>query len=522
MGTFQLTYDDFTGGHYMGDHVNKQPGNTWKGSNVTLTPRGDIIPVNVDTTNTYTFTGASPISQGWVLDHWIVGGYSYVFATWEKPSAVYYSRLIVQNINDPASSPTTYTPSREFKGQAAYDPTIEKFYFASGGYIISLDKNTGTSTTISSALAGTASTNNVAISGYRLLTWAAPFGFGSTNDSSKLYYSNTARSSFATTDYYEFAGSIRAVYPRTNDIIVVTNEGTYSMVGVLGQSITIQRLLNTSDTMEGMRYSAVVGRNLVFGDSIRDGTIDGSLYEMVGATVSPIASFDSDVVISNYNSGKENMVVQNVGNGCVAVAFKTGSVYIGTQTGSWSRLSGLSSVSGTDKIRISQSSVDAQNEYFAVARVTGADTVAVQRFTFHVPFAMRTAYIFASSNTSTANGATGTMTLPDYWHGRPFTVKEVMAEWIIDDKSATYITGSAGISATVTPLGCVDVTPANVPSLTTSTASDSVTTSTLTTGWPIRTISRLRVDNANKGYGASIQIDIDSCRLRRVIVTCED
>lgn len=522
MGTFQLTYDDFTGGHYMGDRVNNQPANSWKGSNVVLSPRGDLIPVNIDTTNTYTFTtGSATISQGWVLDHWVVRGTSYLFATWEEPSAIYHSRLLKQNINNPSSSVTVYTPTRPFQGQVAYDPTNDQFYYASSGYIYTLS-NLGTSTLVSSTLVGTAATNNVAISGYRLLTWASPFGFGSTNDSTKLFYSNAARTTFATTDYYEFAGSIRAVYPRTNDIIVVTNEGTYSMVGVLGASITIQRLLNTSDTMEGMRYSAVVGRSLIFGDSIREGTIDGNLYELVGATVSPIASFDTDVIITNYNSGKENMVVQNVGNGCVAAAFQSGTVYVSSQSGGWAKLAGVSSLAGTDKIRISQSSVDAQNEYFAIARITGTNTLSVQRMTFHVPFAMRTAYVFGSSNTSTANGATGTVTLPDYWHSKPFVVKEVMLEWIVDDKSVTYITGSAGVSATVTPLGCVDVTPANVPSLTTSTASDSVTTSTLTTGWPIRTISRLRVDNANKGYGTSIQLDIDSCRLRRAIVTCED
>lgn len=521
MGTFQITYDDFTGGHYMGDRVNNQPANTWKGSQVVLHPRGDIMPM-MSTTDYHTFS-ATGLQEGAALDHWIVGGTSYVFMTWYATGPTYYARMLKKALDDPTGSISSQTVTgRTFQGLVAYDPTNSWFYFAYDGNIAKIT-TTGTASTVSTTLAATTDVNNVAIAGYRLLAWATPYAYNTTNNGSKLYYSDATRTTFATTDYYEFAGSIRGVYPRTNDIIVVTNEGVYSMVGVLGSSITIQRLLATSDTLEGMRYAAVLGRSLIFGDSIQTGTIDGHLYELSGASLRSIASFDNDVILDNYNSGSYNMVVQNAGNGRVVAAFRTGHVYVSDMNGTWSRLQSITTgVSGLNKTCISQGSTDSRNEYFAIVRVLTAGMVGITRFPMHAPFPIKDEYKWGTSNSNSTTGPTGTVTLADYWHDKPFTVKEVRVEWLIDDKTKTYVTGTAGVTATVTPLGCVDVTPANVPSLTTSAKTDSVTISTLTTGWPIRILSRLRVDNANKGYGMSLTMSLETCRMRRVIVTCED
>ena len=522
MGSFQITYDDFTGGHYMGDRVNNQPANTWKGSQVVLHPRGDIMPMT-SYSDYYTFSGAT-ISEVGIFDQWMVGGTCYTFVTWKSTTAVYYPRMLKKDFDSPASSISAYdSAGRNFQGLVAYDPTNTCFYFAYDGNIGKITTS-GTASNVSTALAATTDVNNVAIAGYRLLAWATPFCFNTGNNDSKLYYSDTTRTTFATTDYYEFAGSIRAVYPRTNDILVVTNEGVYSMVGVLGQSITIQRLLATNDTFEGMRYAAPIGRSLIFGDSVQEGTIDGNLYELSGATVRSIASFDNDVILDNYNAGDDNLVVQNAGNGRIVAAFRTGHVYVSDMNGTWSRLQSLSTYdTGLNKIAISRSSIDARNEYFVITRsASPVAMISLTRFPMHAPFPVKSGYKWGTTNTSSTTGPTGTVTLSEYWHNKPFVVKEVLTEWLIDDKTKTYVTGTAGVTATVTPLGCVDVTPANVPSLTTSAKTDSVTISTLTTGWPIRVISRLRVDNANKGYGMSLQMSLESCRLRRVVVTCED
>jgi hypothetical protein len=523
MGSFQITYDDFTGGHYMGDRVNKQPANTWKGSQVVLHPRGDIMPMT--SYSDYYTLSLSSINECGIFDCWIVGGTSYTFATYQQIGPTFYPRMIKKAFDDPSSAINSYDPggARIFQGQVAYDPTNSWFYFAYDGTIAKITTG-GTGSNISTALAVATNVNNVAMAGYRLLAWATPFCYNEGNNDSKLYYSDATRTTFATTDYYEFAGSIRAVYPRTNDILVVTNEGVYSMVGVLGQSITIQRLLATNDTAEGMRYAAPIGRSLIFGDSVQEGTIDGNLYELSGATVRSIASFDNDVILDNYNAGDDNLVVQNAGNGRIVAAFRTGHVYVSDINGTWTRLQSVSTNdTGLNRIAISRSSIDARNEYFVIARSDNSTTrISLTRFPMHAPFPIKSGYKWGTTNSNSTTGPTGTVTLSEYWHNKPFVVKEVLAEWLIDDKTKTYVTGTAGVTATVTPLGCVDVTPANVPSLTTSAKTDSVTISTLTTGWPIRVISRLRVDNANKGYGMSLQMSLESCRLRRVVVTCED
>lgn len=519
MGTFQITYDDFTGGHYMGDRANNQPSNTWKGQDVILTPRGDLVPVGWDFVRSVTTPLASPTEWG-IGDIWLVGANVYVFAHW-RTATTFAGRMYQQAIDTTGGTLYTATLTARPNGRVAYDATNSCFYYANSGTIYKV--TTGrVETTLSSALSATG-VGNCAIAGYRIVTWST--------SSAKLYYSNATRTTFATTDYYEFAGTISAVYPRSNDIVVVTSEGVYSMVGVLGSSITIQRILEGSDTKEGMNRAAVIGRSLIFSDSTLSGEIDGSLYELTGATVRQIASLDSTVVIDNLNANPENVLVQNIGNGCIAVACASGEVYVSNPNNTWSLLTfGEPTATTSQRMAISRSGNATRNEFFAIGSMTTNGTLYISRVIYHFPIPAKKNYKFDSTaNTyETTDLPVGYATLAEYWHNKPCVVKEVIAEWLIDDKAKTYVgglgtTGSIlGIGATVTPLGCVDVTAGNVPNLTTSTLTDSALGSSYSTGYPIRVTSRLRVDGANKGYGFSVQMTLNACRLRRVVVVCED
>lgn len=515
MGAFQITYDDFTGGHYMGDRTNNQPANTWKGTDVILSARGDLMPVSP--TLFYSKpSSVSSITEATIADVWLLGGRAYVFASWK--GATTQSICFTGSMDAKPAIPlgTMVSLTGRPVGRVAYDGTNECFYYASTGTIYKFVVSTLTESTLSSTLAGSTGPTNCVISGYRILAYSTT--------QKKLWYSSNTRASFSTTDYYEFPGNITAVYPRANDVLVVTTEGTYSMVGVPGASVTIQRLLEASDTKEGMVRGAVVGRSLVFTDSSVSGQIDGSLYELSGATVRQVASFDSEVVISNLQNNAENTIVQNIGNSGVAVSFATGETYATNPNNTWSRFSGTATTN-TAALRkaISRSGNNTRNEYFVIAQME-SNVLQVYRVPYHLVIPVAETYKFnaPTPQDSIASSPVGYVSLSEYWHQKPFVVKEVMVEWIIDDPTYTGLTGTIGIGSSVTPLGCVDVTPANVPNLTVATASTSVTGSTLTTGFPIRVISRLRADNANKGYGASIQMTLTGCRLRRVVVTCED
>lgn len=514
MGTFQLTYDDFTGGYYMGDRIQAQPQNAWIGENVIQNPRGELIPVGTTLASTTT-KPAGTYTDLRIYDHWIVGENSYSFARWTGTSDT--SQMIVDKLDYISGGSSTYSLTGKLVGEVAYDAENAVFFYLTDQSVVRKVTTAGSDTSVSSVFSTTAALTNVVLSGYRLLLW------GPTKK--LLYYSNTTRTTFATTDYYEFEANIIGVYPRPNDILVITEEGAYSMVGVLGSSITIQRILAIADVMDGMRDGAISGRSLIFPDSSKIGLIDNRLYELGGSSVSPIATFNTNTFLSNLIDAEQVVRVQSVNDGRICAAWANGEVYTADKNGVWVFLksSDGSTTAGANRHCISRFAVNSHNEYFAIAWADmSALSVKLVRYVHNFPIPCKSGYSFNyANNVTSSSGATGTATLAEYWHSKPMRVVDVMAEIVLDDKDKMAVSGNVGIGCTVTPLGVIDTAPADVPSLTTSTQTYTVSNSSLT-GWPIRAIYRFRADSAARGYGVNIQMSINSVRLRRVVVTCED
>jgi len=188
MGSFQITYDDFSGGQYMGPRSNNLPKNTWTGENVTSTPDGKLMPSEPLELSRYqkgvTSTGAV------IYDHWIINGRSYVFTRWAT-SPVTGTMTIQNSVSDGTSAPTAPTAyPLEFPtaatplllvGQVAYAQapaaTAKEFYFADylgAIYKIGAESTVGVITPISTALTGLLNANsaNMGLYGYRLLAWS--------------------------------------------------------------------------------------------------------------------------------------------------------------------------------------------------------------------------------------------------------------------------------------------------------------------------------------------------------------
>ena len=514
MGSFQLTFDDFTGGHFMGDKVQNQPANTWTGENIVQNPKGELVPVGATLASTTTKPAGTYTALA-VYDHWIVGENAYVFARWTGTSDT--SQMIVDKLDYITGGSTTYTVTGKLVGDVAYDAENAQFFYLTDQSVVRKITTAGTDTSVSTVFPTNEALTNVALSGFRLLLW------GPTKK--RLYYSNAARTTFAVTDYYEFEANIIGVYPRPNDILVITEEGAYSMVGVLGSSITIQRILAVNDVMDGMRDGAISGRSLVFCDSSKVGLIDSRLYELGGSSVVPIATFNTNTFLANLVDAEQIVRVQSVNDGRVCAAWSNGEVFIADKNMVWAFLksSDGSTTAGANRFCISRFAVNSHNEFFAIAWVdTTALSVKLVRYVHNFPLPCKSGYSFIySSNVNSSSGATGTVTLAEYWHNKPMNVRDVLAEVVFDDKNKIAVSGNVGIGCTVTPLGVVDTAPADVPNLTTSTQTYTTSNASLT-GTPIRTIYRFRTDSAAKGYGVSIQMSVNSVRLRRVIVTCED
>lgn len=514
MGTFQLTFTDFTGGHFMGDRNQDQPSNTWTGENVIANPKGDLIPV-ADTLASTTTKPAGTFTDLRIYDHWIAGEYSYSFARWTGTSDV--SQMIVDKLDYITGGSTTYTLTGKLVGEVAYDAENAQFFYATDQSVIRKVTTAGADSVVSSVFGTTDALINLALSGYRLLLWGP--------SKKRLYYSNTTRTTFATTDYYEFEAAIIGVYPRPNDILVVTEEGAYSMVGVLGSSISIQRILAVSDVMDGMRDGAISGRNLVFADSSKVGLIDGRLYELGGSSVTAVATFNTNTFLDNLTDAEQIVRVQAVNDGRLAVAWANGEVYVADKNGVWSYLKSAdgSTTAAANRFAISRFAVNSHNEFFAIAWVDMSNlSVKLVRYVHNFAIPCKSGYSFVySSNVTSSTGATGTVRLAEYWHTKPMNVRDVLVEVVIDDKTKIAVSGNIGIGCTITPIGVVDTAPADVSSLTTSTQTYTFSNVSLT-NFPIRAIYRFRTDSAAKGYGCYITMTLNSLRVRRVIVTCED
>ena len=71
MASFQIVYDDFSGGQYMGPKSTNWPKNTFDGTNAMSNPYGHLMPTGGPAL-AYTATVGTPTSAE-VVDQWIIG-----------------------------------------------------------------------------------------------------------------------------------------------------------------------------------------------------------------------------------------------------------------------------------------------------------------------------------------------------------------------------------------------------------------------------------------------------------------
>lgn len=516
MASFQIVYDDFSGGQYMGPKSTNWPKNTFDGTNAMSNPYGHLMPTGGPAV-AYTATVGTPTSAE-VVDQWIIGETLYAFCQWYTGGA-YAPRMVSFNVANgtvfPSPTVTTTTLTGTLAGKVAYDNPSTKFFYvrsdgANAGYIRSVTTG-GTDASVSTALGGTGITD-VAQYGYRLVAW------GST--SKRLYYSNTDLTTWSTSNYYEFSGEVLNVLPRSNDLLVVATTGVFSVVGVLGSSVTIQQILPAPNTPEGMRDAVIVGRTAVFCDNSRSGNMDGRIHQLVGTSVQPIANL-SFTAIQDVGAigGYEQVRCFNVQDSGIAVILKDGlTLYVRKQDNTWVKFTNLAGYSVIDRnavnqIHVARPGVNSQNEYIIAAYVDSSSSYVINfvRAIYGVTDTTYGDHDFRT--TTTASGESeipvGVAVLPEYWHNKPFSVKHILIEW--QGRSGSFV------DIAVIPTGVIDATGTNVESSTSSVINTTVSgasTSFVT--------ERVAVDDAAKGMGAKLSLDLHDCRVKRVILMCED
>jgi hypothetical protein len=515
MGSFQIVYDDFSGGQYMGVRDANQPKNTWNGNNVIATPNGELIPTGTITVGTY--AGVAGQTNVGIYGHWFDYVNAYIFSRYG--STTYMHKYAHQNGTLYPITPTTYTLSGAINTNVAYSFLSASFFYGAG-------------TTIYEAIAssGTQGPNMSFVSGYLPLfieSYKLRLVVASIN-SQRLHYSGvwggSGYGAFAAGQYYDFNSSIRAIYPRTDDLLVVCDDGVYSLTGVLGSSVNIQLLAPQHNATNGMDRGAVINRNLYYIDNPgtvsgtdSNGSFDGRLYRFIGATNQHAASFKYGDYIFSDTGKRPAMAGSVVGltNARLSVQFRNGITYFETTPGVYGKaqvwnITPSNNALAYDKVyQIAKCMDEAPDEYFLTAFVNHDATnkpIVIYRTIINVPGPTKLDANFSISSSSPIQNPSGTVELSEYWHQKPFTVKEVFIEYIA--------TTGAAVSCYIEPTGVVDVPPANITASTTSSdTSPAVGNTRMYRYWP---------NNAMKGFGVKPHLTITNSFIKRVILNCED
>jgi hypothetical protein len=508
MASFQIVYDDFSGGQYMGPRDTNLPKNTYFAENVATTPQGRLMPMGILEAIEYTL-GGNP-SAGYIKDFWQVGNNAYAFVNWVVSSAN-APRMVNFSVNDGTSFPqagVVTTLTGRLSGKVAYDPANTRFFYVDAGNIRTVT-TTGTVALASSALSAI-DIRDIALYGYRMVTWGG--------NGKRLYYSDTDLTTYSTSNYYEFNGPIINVLPRANDLLVFCTTGVFSLVGVLGSSVTSQLIVPQDNVTEGMKDAVIVGRSAFFLDQKYDGSIDGRIYQLVGSNVQPVFTMDIDDVKMSMMESTSPARMQISNNGMMTVLFYHGVCYAMTSPGVWTRYeNAIGTVDATEQEQylVARPGPSAQNEYFLAAYLDPNND-----FTFKCNRLIRSVaeptfsdenFVYTGTSSTASINPVGTATLAEYWHQKPFSVKQVLVQW------GNLAASQSQVKVNVLQTGLLEATP-TVGSGNVSTAISLSTTDSGTSD----VFNRTYPDNANKGYGVKTILELTYATVKRVILICED
>jgi hypothetical protein len=547
MGTFQITYDDFTGGHYMGDRSTELPKNTWKGTNAILSPRGDLVPSgckHVATVTKPTATVGHPWEAAKIWSAFQIDVTdSLFFVTWYDttgPTYYFKSEIVLVNTEGPTYGTTRYSLTGRLDGYAVWDnyrtgTSVDyRFTYLDGntGDVRQFNWTTKTDSLVVANPFGTLYPYYLFKVGSRLVTYK----------DRKLFYSGAldAATWSTTTQYYEFPDDIVNIYPRTNDFLVATPSGLYSVTGVLGESVNIQTLIPDSNIYPGFSRGCIDNRTVYIPD---DGYSvpsypDGSIYVLNGSVVTPIATLDQSdltpIVVPQRRSTEHYELGIGGGNQITCWA-RSGVAWFRNQNGSWSRFfpSNMPAVTMrpdyADQQIICKSVANFSgdttlypvDEYTAVGFLDSELTLYVIRYINNHLWPNSNDFSWDLVTSTAAAPASATVDLSEYWHSKPMVVREVIIEAGFDTDDSLNITGNATIQPFVKPTGIIDKGPNDTGSYVSSTQTITVDLSTINAN-NSNAMYRFKINDAGRAYGFFPRITWQGCRIRRVICICED
>jgi hypothetical protein len=531
MGTFQIAYDDFSGGHYMGNRSAELPRNTWYGTNATLNGKGELIPGGagyVGQSNIQHAGDFYPASSGifYGFNYYSDSYFVVTEATTVASVTTQYSRMVrVEGGYGGATTISTTALTGVVNGHC----TTTNDFSTTGQMTLYYVNNTNADirkctlpiwgTPVDSLVSGifpVFSVDSIVDYKSRLVVWSQNTGSTQNN---RFYYSDNTKTTFNLVDYYEMPGAIQTIIPRANDMVVVTGVGIYSVTGVLGESVNIQLIAPANELLDGMRNAKASGRSIIFlAEDKLEYPQDTRIYQLLGASSAEIARIDvQDYALSYADESCFNLLR----GGDIAVWLSNGAFYVQKAGGPFVRMV----VSRPNFLTQPQSYIAEPIDAFSGITNQGRSTAAcfdddgnieIYQFGYAEAYPSPT---FTTTLSTTPTSAS--VQLSEYWHSKPMTVRDLMVEAVYDTTAITGLSSNASVAARIVPTGAIDYSVTQTPTLTSSTQTYTTTLSSVTANGA-RVLHRFRVDDAIKAYGFYPVITFQGCRIRRVIAIGED
>jgi hypothetical protein len=283
MPAFTSTWDDFTGGYFIGENDNRQPRSTFTGENVAVSLNdGSVVPTNavaqlplysntesVVIENNSIYIDAGSTSSSFVTAAVQGGSYLYfavqITTTSSKSFRMYRVGLFKESsqqlvsVSDAVTIDNAFNISNVFTtnegGQVyAYVGAKDKIYrFTGTGAWNAVNPAVKTDITLP---AGITSVDGITVWNARMVAWSSTTDF--------VYFSASLNfSSWDPIDYlapgYSNNG-VTWVIPRYDDLLVIKPNAIYSITGVLGATAAVRQVSDAIYPLD-TDYSSIVSQS---------------------------------------------------------------------------------------------------------------------------------------------------------------------------------------------------------------------------------------------------------------------
>lgn len=506
---FDVEYDEFSGGHFVGAMDVRQPSNSWTGINVVVTPdQGFLMPSN-GFGRLMVRSGTLPVTT----DPFIATTTrTIMFATTESSVGRLHSVF-------PSAFPSDAFVALSAGGVGG-PRTVEVFDVTGNQRFASMNAGQLTLVSPTGGLASTVTTPFPFATG--LWQWNL-YTISAHNERNFVYFSNPGDpASWAATNFIRLGASsstIIAIVPTVDVLYVAATDGWYAITGVLGQTTNVRKIgtfgMSTSDRTIGpfvasnRSWAAAAQRGIVFVATNR------GLRALQGTTVNEIArphnGLGGSYTMRNAVSCGDTLVALSDGVGPETL------VWIWSETQQNWRVCAIPSpslygYSQWNRHALVRDDTNASDKISVVLSGVNGGITEVNA-------------LWVDKEEVTPTGTTATVDLAHYESRQPFRVHELMVEVDFGFTPMNDIRQLTAQIVTGTPAD-VEVTLLREPDGTatpyTSTALTKRWTHLSSTIAGDREMVRFRPSDATAAFTAQPRLTMKGVKIRRVVMRCEE